>query len=119
MCIGLSTNNWNGLWVSALWVEVPATGAVQWLLDRLKLSVCSLCVPPGLLSLLSAWARGHRAAAALPLSHTPPDLLTLNDKEVHAIPVGWIKSNSFHLLLHLLSSVGCSPVLLLKETLNL
>lgn len=52
MCVGLSTNNWNGLWVSALWAEVPATGADQWeLLARLRLSVCSLCVPPGLLGI--------------------------------------------------------------------
>lgn len=124
MCVGLSTNNWNELWVSPLWVEVPAPGAAQcssWL------DWGCLCVPcvllqacwEFLLSLQCTWTWGHGAAAALPLSHTPPDLVTLNGKEFHVIPVGWIKSNSSHLLLHLLSSVWCPPVLLLKGTLNL
>lgn len=71
VCVGVRTNNWNGLWVSAMWVKVPATGAVQWT------DWGCVCVPSMLLqahwecllSLLSAWTWGHGAAAALPLSH--------------------------------------------------
>lgn len=116
MCAGLSTKNCNGLWLSALWVEVPAAGAGQCQpLDRLRLCLCSLRVLQPcwefLLSLLSAWTWGHGAAAALPVPHTAPDLAPLNAKGFHGIPGGWIKSNSCHLLLHLLCLMSSSSSL--------
>lgn len=74
MCVGVRTNNWNGLWVSAMRVRVPATGAVQWPAPGQTEAVCVPSVLlqahwECLLSLLSAWTWGHGAAAALPLSH--------------------------------------------------
>lgn len=45
----IRTNNWNGLRVSAVWVTVPATGAVQWPAPGQTEAVCvyTLRVAPG------------------------------------------------------------------------
>lgn len=45
---------------------------------------------------LGAWSCSSLASITL------PDLVTTNDKEFQAIPIHWIKNNSFNLLFHLL-----------------